>query len=191
VRREDRVEPFYKSFGRRFGIVVILKSREEQIASVPAWCQRFAAVGIGGVRDPIVSPEGMRLYQAALQEGALSLAPASDAAGLVNRVSCRADRAARQLCRMAKLRRRPLAHVGPQDRHGRWARNRRARGAKRPFPQWPIEGDPDDLEQLVRAAVERRWRIGTHAIGDRSVRTLFDVYERVLSAIQQLRLGHW
>ena len=42
--------------------------------------------------------------------------------------------------------------------------------------------DPDDLEQLVRAAVERGWRIGTHAIGDRSVRTLLDVYERVVSA---------
>jgi hypothetical protein len=34
VRREDWVEPFYKSFGRRFGIVVILKSRENARVAV-------------------------------------------------------------------------------------------------------------------------------------------------------------
>jgi predicted amidohydrolase YtcJ len=41
---------------------------------------------------------------------------------------------------------------------------------------------PDDLERLLLAAVERGWRIGTHAIGDRTVRALLDVYERVLAA---------
>ena len=41
---------------------------------------------------------------------------------------------------------------------------------------------PDDLERLLLAAVERGWRIGTHAIGDRTLRTLLDVYERVLAA---------
>ena len=34
VRREDWVEPFYKAFGRRFGIVVILKSRENARVAV-------------------------------------------------------------------------------------------------------------------------------------------------------------
>lgn len=34
VRREDWVEPFYSSFGRRFGIVVILKSRENARVAV-------------------------------------------------------------------------------------------------------------------------------------------------------------
>jgi hypothetical protein len=34
VRREDWVEPFYKTFGRRFGIVVILKSRENARVAV-------------------------------------------------------------------------------------------------------------------------------------------------------------
>jgi len=45
-----------------------------------------------------------------------------------------------------------------------------------------LNWDPNDLGQLVLAAVERGWRIGTHAIGDRTVRTLLDVYERVLAA---------
>jgi hypothetical protein len=34
VRREDWVEPFYEAFGRRFGIVVILKSRENARVAV-------------------------------------------------------------------------------------------------------------------------------------------------------------
>jgi hypothetical protein len=34
VRREDWVEPFYKAFGHRFGIVVILKSRENARVAV-------------------------------------------------------------------------------------------------------------------------------------------------------------
>lgn len=34
VRREDWVEPFYKTFGRHFGIVVILKSRENARVAV-------------------------------------------------------------------------------------------------------------------------------------------------------------
>ncbi|MBV9601278.1 MAG: hypothetical protein JOZ87_31080 [Chloroflexi bacterium] len=38
VRREEWVEPFYQHFGSRFGIVVILKSREN--ASAAAACAR-------------------------------------------------------------------------------------------------------------------------------------------------------
>jgi hypothetical protein len=34
VRREDWIEPFYKAFGKRFGIVVILKSRENARVAV-------------------------------------------------------------------------------------------------------------------------------------------------------------
>ena len=38
------------------------------------------------------------------------------------------------------------------------------------------------LEQLMLAAVERGWRIGTHDIGDRTARTPLDAYERILAA---------
>jgi len=40
--------------------------------------------------------------------------------------------------------------------------------------------DPDALTEAVEAVVRRGWRVGTHAYGDRAVRTLLDVYERVL-----------
>ena len=40
--------------------------------------------------------------------------------------------------------------------------------------------DPDALAEAVEAVVRRGWRVGTHAYGDRAVRVLLDVYERVL-----------
>ena len=41
---------------------------------------------------------------------------------------------------------------------------------------WP----PDVLEEAVERVVRRGWRVGVHAYGDRAVRLLIDVYERVL-----------
>ncbi|WP_042381112.1 amidohydrolase [Streptacidiphilus melanogenes] len=40
--------------------------------------------------------------------------------------------------------------------------------------------EPDALVEAVEAVVRRGWRVGTHAYGDRAVRVLLDVYERVL-----------
>jgi len=40
--------------------------------------------------------------------------------------------------------------------------------------------EPDTMVDAVEAVVRRGWRVGTHAYGDRAVRILLDVYERVL-----------
>jgi predicted amidohydrolase YtcJ len=42
--------------------------------------------------------------------------------------------------------------------------------------------EPDALEQAIERVVRRGWRVGTHAYGDRAVRILLDVYERVLAS---------
>ena len=41
--------------------------------------------------------------------------------------------------------------------------------------------EPAALAEAVEAVVRRGWRVGTHAYGDRAVRVLLDVYERVLA----------
>jgi hypothetical protein len=48
-------------------------SIDEQIAGVEQSCRMFTAAGIGTVRDPVVSPEGMRVYQAAADARQLTL----------------------------------------------------------------------------------------------------------------------
>lgn len=40
--------------------------------------------------------------------------------------------------------------------------------------------EPDALVRSVEAVVRRGWRVGTHAYGDRGVRTLLDAYQQVL-----------
>ncbi|WP_194818487.1 amidohydrolase [Nocardia sp. XZ_19_385] len=40
--------------------------------------------------------------------------------------------------------------------------------------------EPDALVGAVEQVVRRGWRVGTHAYGDRAVRTLLDVYQQVL-----------
>lgn len=49
--------------------------------------------------------------------------------------------------------------------------------------------EPDALVEAVEAVVRRGWRVGTHAYGDRAVRILLDVYERVLARNPGLPAG--
>ncbi|MEU6548910.1 amidohydrolase [Streptomyces sp. NPDC046915] len=49
--------------------------------------------------------------------------------------------------------------------------------------------EPDALAEAVEAVVRRGWRVGTHAYGDRAVRMLLDVYERVLQRNPGLPAG--
>ncbi|WP_369386853.1 amidohydrolase [Streptomyces sp. CG1] len=49
--------------------------------------------------------------------------------------------------------------------------------------------EPDALAEAVETVVRRGWRVGTHAYGDRAVRILLDVYERVLRDLPGLPAG--
>jgi predicted amidohydrolase YtcJ len=49
--------------------------------------------------------------------------------------------------------------------------------------------EPGAMVEAVEAAVRRGWRVGTHAYGDRAVRVLLDVYERVLNRNPGLPVG--
>jgi predicted amidohydrolase YtcJ len=44
-----------------------------------------------------------------------------------------------------------------------------------------LNWDPAELTKVCTEAARRGWRIGTHAVGDRAVRTLLDVYEAVIA----------
>jgi predicted amidohydrolase YtcJ len=46
-----------------------------------------------------------------------------------------------------------------------------------------LNWDADVMTQVCMRAVERGWRIATHAAGDRAVRVLLDVHARVLDAV--------
>jgi predicted amidohydrolase YtcJ len=46
-----------------------------------------------------------------------------------------------------------------------------------------LNWDPAVMTRVCAEAVRRGWRIGTHAVGDRAVRTLLDVYEAVAAEV--------
>ena len=49
-----------------------------------------------------------------------------------------------------------------------------------------LNWDPAVMTEVCAHAAGRGWRIGTHASGDRAVRTLLDVYEAVVAEVGQL-----
>ena len=46
-----------------------------------------------------------------------------------------------------------------------------------------LNWDPAVMTRVCAEAVRRGWRIGTHVVGDRAVRTLLDVYEAVVAEV--------
>jgi predicted amidohydrolase YtcJ len=52
-----------------------------------------------------------------------------------------------------------------------------------------LNWEPDAMTRVCVEAVRRGWRVGTHAVGDRAVRTLLDVYEGVVAEVG--RLSPW
>ena len=51
-------------------------------------------------------------------------------------------------------------------------------------------GDPRELEELSRLAIEHGWQMRTHAIGDRGNREVLDAYERALNSAGKLDSDH-
>ena len=49
-----------------------------------------------------------------------------------------------------------------------------------------LNWDPAAMTKVCAEAAQRSWKIGTHAVGDRAVRTLLDVYEAVVKEVGPL-----
>jgi predicted amidohydrolase YtcJ len=155
----------------------------EQIDGVEQSGRVFTAAGIGVVRDPVVSPDGMRLYQAAADAGRLPLrvrplllmSPSGSVAQRIDQLDGFAMRSGsgNDWIKMWGL--KFVFDGGPEG------------GAlEQPYANDPafsghLNWDPEEMFAVMQAGVERGWRVATHAIGDRAVRTLLDIYERLVT----------
>ena len=61
--------------------------------------------------------------------------------------------------------------------------------ADEPTNRGHLNWDPDELYSVMSAAVRSGWKVATHAVGDRSVVTLLDTYERIVGASPDLPRG--
>jgi predicted amidohydrolase YtcJ len=163
----------------------------EQLGALERLCRQFAASGIGTVRDAVVAPDGVRLCRMAAAQGQLTLR--WRAMLLMSPVGSVADR-------IAQLDGLGLAPGEGDDWVRVWGLKFVLDGGvdgaalDQPYVSDPaftghLNWEPDDLYAVVLAAVGRGWRVGTHAVGDRAVRTLLDVYERVMAAEPALPAG--
>jgi predicted amidohydrolase YtcJ len=163
---------------------------EEQIAGLREVCQSFSAAGIGTVRDPAASPEGVQVYRTAAARGVLSLR--SRPMLLVFPSGSVEERVAQ------------VHAFGPPGGGDEWVRTWGLKfvmdggpegGAlDQPYSNDPsnlghLNWEPEDFFAVANASVERGWRIGTHAIGDRAVRTVLDAYEKIVAANPGLPAG--
>jgi predicted amidohydrolase YtcJ len=141
----------------------------------------YAALGVGSIREALIQPEEWPAYVAAAAQGALSVR-------------------ARPLIRIpdsesAEAGLRFLERLDDLDRVGDdWLRlwglkvvfDGGVEGAAldEPYADDPtvtghVNWDVDTLVTVGTAAVQRGWRLGTHAVGDRAVRLVLDAYERI------------
>ncbi|MDH6220334.1 amidohydrolase [Streptomyces pseudovenezuelae] len=152
---------------------------------------QYAATGIGTVRDCAVSPDDYATLLAARESGALS-------------TRVRALIAAIGLTSAAQV--EDLLDVMEDWRYSSdpWLRvwgvkfvldgGLETGATEEPYVcdhsySGTLTWEPDALVEAVEAVVRRGWRVGTHAYGDRAVRILLDVYDRVLARNSGLPTG--
>jgi predicted amidohydrolase YtcJ len=155
--------------------------RAQLASALGAGSAAYAELGVGTIREAMISPEELLAYQDARDRDLL-------------RVRVRPMiRVGAELAEDAAI--ALIGGLGARSGFGDdWLRilglkfvlDGGVEGAalEQPYASDPGSGghlnwDPAALTRVCAAAVGRGWRIGTHAVGDRAVRTLLDVYESV------------
>jgi len=141
----------------------------------------YAALGVGTIREPMITLEEFLAYQDARDQGLLNVRVRP----MIRIGSELADDAAIAL----------IDGLGARSGFGddllriwglKFVMDGGVEGAamEQPYANDPgnsghLNWDPAAMTRICSEAVRRGWRIGTHAVGDRAVRTLLGVYEAV------------
>ena len=155
---------------------------EQQVQNLQQICQLYHAYGIGTVRDPIVTRDQMLVYQALQERGGLTMR-----CRLMHLIP-HGVTVAEQIADIQSL---GVRSGFGDDLLKIWGLKTHMDGGgaagalDQPYSNNPnFSGEvfwkPDDMVEVLNFAVRRGWRVGTHALGDRAVRTLLNIYERVI-----------
>jgi predicted amidohydrolase YtcJ len=165
--------------------------RAELASALGTGSAAYAALGVGTIREAMISVDDLLAYQDAREQGLLRVRvrplirvgnelTADQALTLVRGLGIRSGFGDDW------LRLWGLKFVMDGGVEG---------GAlEQPYANDPAQSghlnrDPEVMTQVCVEAVRRGWRIGTHAAGDRAVRTVLDVYEAVVAATGPLPPG--
>ncbi|MFG3227927.1 amidohydrolase [Kitasatospora sp. NPDC048194] len=156
----------------------------ERIDGLRAASADYAATGIGTVRDCLVPVEDLDVLDAARAEDALAVRVRALVSGFTARTPEQVD---------ALLDRMDDWRAGGRDDHRLrlWGvkfgidGGFEAGALEEPYQGQPcyhgrLLWEPVELLAAVDRVVERGWRVGVHAWGDRGLRVLLDAFEQVL-----------
>ena len=156
---------------------------EERIAELARGCRVYASLGIGGVREALLREGEHAVYRRAWERGLLP-------------IRCRPMLLIDSTWPLQKC----LDYIDslepPEPSGDDWLRTWGLKfvadggvagaATEEPFADDPsytghLNWDPNDFAAAVEFAVAQGWRVATHAVGDRAVRTVLDAYERVVA----------
>ncbi|MEU9338790.1 amidohydrolase [Streptomyces sp. NPDC048290] len=156
--------------------------RAAQIDGLRVASARYAATGIGTVRDCMVTPRDYEVLRAARDTGALS----TRVRALISALGLTGAAEVEDLLDVMEDW-RPTGDPWLSVWGVKFGLDGglEAGATEQPYAcdhtfSGTLIWEPDALVEAVEAVVRRGWRAGTHAYGDRAVRVLLDVYERVL-----------
>ena len=157
---------------------------EQQVGELAAACDVYAALGVGAIREALLEPGQLEVYRQARHHGRLT-------------IRCRPLLNVDPRWPLDQR----LAYIDEQaserDHGDDWLRvwglkmvvDGGVAGAalKRPYTDdagfsGHLNWDPDELTEVVAAAVRGGWKVAAHAAGDLAVATVLDAYERVVKA---------
>ncbi|MFC8520420.1 amidohydrolase [Streptomyces sp. NPDC057257] len=165
--------------------------RARRIEGLRIASRDYAATGIGTVRDCAVTPEDYRVLLAAREAGALS----TRVRALISALGMTGSAQVEDLLdTMEEWRDGSDPYLSVWGVKFGLDGGLEAGATEEPYAcdhsfSGMLIWEPDALVEAVEAVVRRGWRVGTHAYGDRAVRTLLDVYERVLERNPGLPAG--
>jgi len=159
-------------------------SRAELAAALGTTSAAYGALGVGTIREAMTTLDDLAAYTDAWEQGLLQVR-----VRLMMRVPSEPELSTDQALAL-------IRGLGARSGFGDdWLRiwglklvmDGGVEGAalKDPYANDPgnsghLNWEPAAMTQVCAEAVRRGWRIGTHAVGDRALRTLLDVYEAVV-----------
>jgi predicted amidohydrolase YtcJ len=157
-------------------------SLEESVENLVDACGIYAALGVGSVREALLLADGWEVYQSAWERGRLSIRclplllvdsswPQEQRLAFVDGLRVRSGFGDDWL-RLWGLKFVIDGGVAGAAMEEPFANN--------PSYSGHLNWDADEMTEVVALALSCNWRVGTHAVGDRAVRTVLDVYERAL-----------
>jgi hypothetical protein len=154
----------------------------EQVAGLGAACGTYAALGVGAIREALLGPGELDIYREAAARGLLTLRcrpmlnvdprwPRDRQLSYIEQQVAERERGD-DLLRVWGLKLVLDGGVAGAAMTTPYADDPSYRGH--------LNWDPTELEEVVRFALDRGWKVATHAAGDLAVSTALDVYERAL-----------